>query len=810
MGWLDRWRKAKHVAPDPEPSARPLPIQRTQEGSFPFPVRPSFPTPPTFSSAQSAAERSPSQPPATSPAAPTRRGEPGIQRLNPTAQWAGPGTRIRVGAYELPGGMLYVGRGLRAPSGDAEPALINPGLGTDTRSPDHRGGSMDYWPSYAEITPQARSAYLMWLADGRRQPSAYIGYVFLFFYGLERRVLVDILTDSSLRWELPLIRAEVRRLLDIYGANTSFRGYAGEFLQALDLLAAAEDTPRSHPPALSIENHWQVPMSLSVELGSFASDAKPVPAEWALAWAWYHPEIRLRTPATRCIEQFATLFKLRYSARYGDGLVVRPGRARIGIDYFAASPGIRSATLSMQIPDVVGQPVEARALGAIIDSVTDDLDPYSRFVGRNPDSHHSLAAAALLPAELVGESDGEIAALRSWASALAEHQQVVRGAEVMDRWPVKSAERMAKAEQVALAQLLNRFDLGFEPDVRLGGPAISPTTPVVVFRTGRQPPSSASPAYGAATTLLHLATAVAAADGTVQPEEQAHLVNHLESSLELSSGERSRLAAHLRWLTVNGVKLTGLSRRVEQLSSQQRHAVGDLLVAIAAADGVISAEEITSLTKIFKLLALDPADVHSRIHAHLSGKRPAPASTPITVREGRTPDPGYPIAKPASKPARIGVALDAAAVEAKFAETVAVSALLADIFDDEPATHDQVLGDHDTAGFRSSDPGRRGVHNDDSRADDASVGHGAASVSSGVLVAGLDETHTTLLRALAQQPTWARGEFTALAAQLGLLPDGALDRINDAAIDACDEPLLEEDELETLTLNDYARQELLP
>ena len=738
----------------------------------------------------------------------------GIQHLTSTAQWAGPGTSIRVGAFHLPGGMLYVGRGLQAPSGQVEPALINPSLGVNSRSPDHRGTSMDYWPSYDSISPQARGGYLIWLADGRRNPSAYIGFVFLFFYGLERRVLVDILKEPSLRWELPLIRDEVRRLLDIYGANNSFRGYAGNFLAALDLLASAEDTEDVAPPVLSVENHWQLPMGLAVELGSLAEDGRPIPADWALAWAWHHPEIYLRTSATRCADQFATLFKLRYSAKYGDGMVVKPGKARIGIDYYAASPGIRSATLTTQIPDIVSQAAPARKLAAIVDSVTEDLDPYSRFLGRNPDGGAGLAAAALLPAELTGEPDGEVAELRSWATTLADSEQVAPGADVIGRWPVKSAERMAKAETVALAQLLGRFGIGIEPDVRLGGPAIGPSVPVVFFRSGPESPQSATPAYAAATTLLHLATAVAAADGKVQPEEQAHLVAHLETSLDLSLGERTRLGAHLRWLTANGVKLTGLSRRVEQLSRQQREAVGDLLVAVAAADGVISAEEITSLTKIFKLLALDPADVHARVHAHLTGARLTPAAAPVTVRAGRAPDPGYPITEPArataTTPDRAGVALDVAAIEAKFAETDAVSALLADIFDDDSAATGQAFGGG-SAADQVSVPSEEPVTEDGvSPADGAYTGHDVPGTADNILVAGLDRAHTKLLHALVGQKTWTRPELETLAAQLGLMPEGALDRINEAAINACDEPLLEEGDLDILTLNDYARQELLP
>jgi len=796
VGLFERWRKQK---PQPEqPKARPAgslfdrttpeatPVARSQAPRAPAPV-------------SGVAAR----PSSVTTSAPRASGG-GIQHLSRTVQWIGPGTSTDVGGQLIPGGMLYVGRGLRAATGAGiEPALIDPTLSVRGSKPDHTGATMGYWPNYADINPQARAAYLSWLAGGRRDPNAYIGYVFLFFYGLERRALVDVPRDSSLLWEVPHLRAEVQRLLGLYRSNNSFRGYASRFLDVLDLQGGQGESGNAKPPALEVTHRYEPPTSLAVEIGSFAADGQPVPADWALAWAWYHPEIHLRTPATRCPEEFATLFKARYTKAHQDGITVRATKKQIGVEYYAASAGIRSASLTMNIPDVFTAAVPTRQLAKIVDSVTEDLDPYSRYLGRNPDGRQSVGAAALLPEDLAGDPGPEVAQLRDWAQRLAEVGEATTGADLMGWWPTKSPDRMAKNETVTLSQLLGRYGYGIEPDVRLGGPAITPATPVVVFRTGVQPPQAATPAYAAAATLVHLATAVSAADGHVSPDELDHLVTHLETALELSPGERARLEAHMRWLVANGVKLTGLKKRVEVLTIPQREGIGDLLVAVAAADGVISPEEVTSLTKIYQLLDLDPAQVHSRLHAHLTGARPAPATGPITVRLAGQPDPGYPITPPASggKHSRTtpdahdaggGVRLDLASIEAKFAETAAVSALLTDIFTDDAS---------------------------ETRPVPASVGTGAvgdepaASAASPFgtvdLVAGLDATHSALVRALVAQDTWGRAEFEELAGTWQLMPDGALDRINEAALDAVDEPLLEDDDSDVFTVNDYARQELL-
>jgi uncharacterized tellurite resistance protein B-like protein len=368
--------------------------------------------------------------------------------------------------------------------------------------------------------------------------------------------------------------------------------------------------------------------------------------------------------------------------------------------------------------------------------------------------------------------------LLDWAADLANKAEPGTGSELFALWQTKSPDKLAKAEAVTLATLLSRHGLGVEPDVRLGGPPITPGSKVLVFRTGDEPsPQTATPAYAAAATLLHLAIAIAAADGHVSDEEQQTLGLYLKDALELTQGERVRLAAHMRWLTATGVKLTGLSKRLEALSNAQRTSIGDLLVAVAAADGVISPEEVTALSKIFKLLQLDPADVHSRLHTLLTGARPSPATQPVTVREAGDPDPGYPISRPAVPAATSnGFALDATVIQAKFAEAAAAGALLADIFKED--------------GTDGPEPTP------------------LPPAPTGNVVGTLDIAHSNFVRALLGRATWTRSELEDLADEYSLLPDGAVDTINEFALDTAGEPLIEEEALDTFAINNYAREGL--
>jgi len=309
--------------------------------------------------------------------------------------------------------------------------------------------------------------------------------------------------------------------------------------------------------------------------------------------------------------------------------------------------------------------------------------------------------------------------------------------------------------------------------VRMGGPVLAPG-PSVVFRAENDQPTTASHEYAAATILLHLAAVVSAADDDVSEVERAHLVSHLESALHLTPGERERLTAHLTWLLAGETKLTGLKKRLGALTAAQRGHVADFLTMVAAIDGQISPGEVKTLRKIYTLLELDPELVHGKLHASASSM-PAPATEPVFVGGGGTPAPAFAIPRPASKPVPAGtLVLDQDVIEARLAESAAVSALLADIFAEDVAEEPA------PAPVRPDVP----------------------------MVAGLDAVHSAFARRLAERPVWTRPELEELCAVIGIMIDGALDSVNEAALDAADEPLVEDDGDE-YRINDYARGELL-
>jgi uncharacterized tellurite resistance protein B-like protein len=689
---------------------------------------------------------------------------------DPNPFWKPPGSRSTIQEFTIDEGLIYVGKNLRAHAwSSVDPALINPTLQIRSGTP----GKLNYWPSYADLDPVQRHRYLWFLSSGRSDPHTPIGYVFLYFYGLERRAVADPRKTDAARADRPIIRAEVARLRQIYGDNNSFASYSSNLLDLLDVLDSATRTYEQTPPA-EFPPSYELPMSLRLSLGQLARDGRPLPADWALTWLRADPESRLRTPATRCAAEFAELFVSRYRNAYSDGLVLPDARKKLKLEYRAASNATGTIPVEIgDLPDVTSLTAPQKRLREIAESCMIDLDAYSRWLGRNPGGQNNPAAVALLPADLGRRHSNEAAhRLREFLTGRIDGQDsdaeaFVSVDELCMFWPVENPARITKKDAVMLAQAIERFGLGIEPDVRFGGPVFKLGDRLALFR---EPEVSAAPTgeYAVATLLAHFAVAVSAADGHVSPDEYLPTVAHAAETLGLTAGECARLFAHTRWLAQTNPGTSGLKKRIDQLTEGQRKQIADLAITVATADGHIASAEVEMLRRMFKLLRLDESTLYTDLHAS-AAERP---TGPVTLLPADCRPSGYKIPTLTPSPAVKGFSIDMATVQQKIADTAAVSALLGDIFaeDDPPAAM-------------------------------------SAAAVPAARISIFDPKHTSFLERLRHRQAWERAELELIAAELSLMLDGAIEVINDAAFAACDEPLLEGDDM--IEINAHALSEMM-
>ncbi|MCA1299664.1 TerB N-terminal domain-containing protein [Stappia indica] len=645
------------------------------------------------------------------------------------------------------GGMVYVGTppllntyGYR----DKCRAHIDPSLSVARSGADKDGEGMPYWPGYSDISPQCRATYLNWLASGRNDASYNPGYMFMYFYGLERRFFVDQSNEDAKD-----IVQEVRRLQSLYPDNHSVRRYLGEFL---DIAMLAETDLDAIEPILEREG-WELPFSLKYAIGARIDKGENLTADWLLSWFICHPETNLRTPATRCRDEFVALFRMRFDRRFPDGLKVTKPRKSLTASYRAASSEFQGAANptvdGKPVPDISGLRKPVEIAQELADEVMTDLDKLSRFLGRNPDGRGSVEAHALLPSELWDAFPSEeMDRLKSWASTIVDRGGLVPLEEVIGRLEGETSEKIGKRQMTGAADALARLGFGLAPDPRFALRSPKAEEPVVLFSLGEpiERLEEVSDSYRSALIELALGSFVAHADGRIADPERRALEDQV-SAASLSDQERRRLRANLEWFLAVPPDMTLLRRKLKEVGQDSLAAMRAALVGAAHADGIIHSDEVASIEKIYKALGLDPALAYSDLHAG------EVADGPRTVRASKPGRPGeaIPDLEKASGPK-----LDASRIAAIRSDTERVSSVLGQIFD---------------------------VEEEES---------GASTPDYQSQVAGLDPKHGALVLEVLTREHWSETEFEKICASHGLMVSGALEVVNEWAFETYDEALLDE------------------
>lgn len=673
--------------------------------------------------------------------------------------WIAQGQVVSIAGRDVDG-MIYFGTPVQIDAGyygNGCRAYIDPSLPVARAGSDIDGNGMSYWPGYSTIPPVCRATYLDWLAGNRQDGGVNPGYMFLFFYGLERRFFVDQPSDDERR----VIVMEVARLKALFSGNSSVQRYLGEFLDVARVMGmggAPLDDPTLKQTILE-NRSWDLPFSLKFALGRMITENKPFDADWMLVWLQCHPERRFRTAASRCGDEFKALFKSKFDLRYPDGLKVRTPRTALKITYRAAS-GEFNCSLdvttgegrNVAIPDISNLRSPVEKAQSIADEAMDELEKFSRYLGRNPNGRGTIEAQALLPAELWHLFPCEqMEELKTWSKQKISASGLVPVVELIERLEGNLPEKIGKRSLTSAADVLARIGFGMAPDPRysLRGPKVD--EPVVIFELGEMVTGleDVSSAYRSELFELALATFVAHSDGKLVEAERRALRDRIAAAKHISDVERKQLHANLEWYISVPPDMSLLRSRLKDADAEHHMALRAAVVAIAHADSVVQSEEVASIEKIYRALGIDPTLVYADLHA---GDVP---DGPVRVRDAEAGAVGEQIP---DEPKARTASLNAARIAAIRTDTQRVSSVLGEIFSSNNEIDDEVVP--------------------------------AQPVPSSLL--GLDPKHAMLVEQIVQREHWTNEEFSELAAEHNLMPSGALEAINEWAYGKFDEALLDE------------------
>ncbi|OVZ76221.1 TerB N-terminal domain-containing protein [Yersinia intermedia] len=680
------------------------------------------------------------QPPSVDKAKKTETSRGSLAR----ASWLRPGELAVVAGINLPDGMVYIGNKYKSNRTGAEPAFINPSMDVAEQEIDISLPLIDNAPDYSTCSPQARRAYLQWLADGRKSPLVHIGYVFLFFYGLEHRILIDAAIDPVAKKELPILEEEINRLLNIYGKNNAFNHYAQNLLVYISRVNIEEKLYLS-PPPLTREASTELPLALLVGLGQLAVDQQPLPAAWALAWGEADPAINQNISMAHCADIFASLFQQRYREQYGNGFLLPVNRTKLLIFYRPASAGLMGQEFFQQmedLPNVAVCKAHRDKLRPIFESCQHDLDIYNRFASVNPKKKMSLEGQLLLPSPLWSEALKT--ELESIKTRVGYGLLMVTLDELFLRLSTacgtKPLERLSRSHVMALTFALASLQVGIEPDVSADNrtPVLQDT--VALFPIESMVAESATFAEYRVTMLaVELACAAVMIDGRIGEPESMILTRHIDAWGYLSPGQRMRLKAYLQPGIRKSNTLLALKNNLEPLSLDNRRAIARFLAHLIQVEGTITPPEVKFLERVYKRFALDSKLVYSDLDSR---------ATPMTL----------------SLPSQTAEVInDTDRINLLKNESQRLVALLENLFVTETV--------------------------------DAAVQEEINPQSMAAITASLPDSIATFLKLLISRDAWEKVKLTEIALDMEIKIEDALIEINRKVLSAFDAPLITGEEI---------------
>jgi len=680
-----------------------------------------------------------------------------IPRRAKQLRWFGRGETVTVGAYPLRDPMVYVSDGQLQKD---EASCIDSSLdvGKPVWEPT---GSLGYYPTYANLSPDQRANYLRWLSSGRVEPLHDIGYAFLFFYGLERRLLVE-------QQDLSAVVKEVVRLLETQTLSGSFDGYLSRFLAFTLARVGIETLKDKWFEAVFDKSRLQRDTDfLAVALAWFFKKNAPLPATWAMRIARQDPRSPRSVVLDRLPEQFMSLFEKRYREQFAGGLFLKASKRDRSISYRPASPSFlfdvnlsKGATEPIKIPDVLGIQSQFSPLATIWASCIEELKPLSRVVGKGIEVNTREAFEAL-PDDLkakVEHPDKE-----KWDRMVAEHTgeggcALVQISKLATIHGQEERAKLTPKQSQALAQTAEYVGLVMEPDARLTNRPYNWEEVVSLLRPEGKPGLPTDSRYLAASLMLELGIYIAGADGSVEDVEVDQVARFLESQFLLDPPDARRLAALKRVFMARPPSLAGLGKRLQTaLTREQREAVGRFLTGIAAANGIIDRKEVTALRNAYRALDIGVDQLNGLLEEfRRASQEPVEIQSGEQFSEQGETIPARPQAKTES-----GFTLDEGLLRRLMAETQAVAKMLG-----------EAMRDENIAEEGEDRPTVPVVPLKESR------------------FASLDIRFHSMLSRLLTRPVWCRAEFDSLAREFKLMPDGTLDAINDWSVGAFDDSII--------------------
>jgi hypothetical protein len=527
---------------------------------------------------------------------------------------------------------------------------------------------LPYYPNYKDFSAQQRRVYLDWMASGRpanHSDQFELGYVFMFFYGIERRLILE--DDSS-----ALLFDELIKLMVDYGTTQSSKSlitYGSQLVHFAGYRTQAY--PQHSQCLLAIDDRRTFKSGSQFILANLYNRGAPLRAEIAITLAAADENSRKSKVTTRVKHEFHALFGRRFEETWPGGIKLEAAKLPAVVQYRPASGALLQLTdqdhssekFVQRVPQLL--PRQFKGLPKIWNSCIDDLSGYSRARARVKSLGSELSAWNALPSELRRKSLNPInEAFKTLVAAapLEDAYRIVEVGEIAHLIGLAEALKLTPAQSRQITSALRGIGWSLAPDLSILGSSLSWRQEVAVF----EPCGEIGAKLAVILRLLFLSVIVASDEGNFDGAK-------LKIFEKLVEGESPNPAD---WQHIHGAlivlrrdskaALRSLASIAKAIPDVLKRPVISTLAEMAAIAGKIGVDQARILHRIGHAFAIEEAFIEQLVAEAMFKTGPV-------VLKGETGQPGERIPRPV---APTDFALDASKIEALTRETREVISIL--------------------------------------------------------------------------------------------------------------------------------------
>lgn len=696
------------------------------------------------------------------------------------AEWIPFGRSLDFKNYVLPGGFYYLpskgGWGAES-SAIARDAHVGKPLLPSVLT-------ASYYPSYSQILSEERATYLNWLQSfgrGQHQKDVARGYLFLYFYGLERRALCEGDLD-------PVIFSTVRTMLEVYGPHHQGRTlitYLSDFLYFGSYQIGHQHFAKEWPQIMELHGDKMSEDSLILLLAHLHETQQTLSWQLAYRLASRHDNSKRSVVTKRAGEKFHMLFQSKYEELYPGGLALKTAKQNKKLRYSAANSSLpyRNGVQDKRdllVPNVLGIRSQFKKLPIIWNECIDELSGYSRAILSVLEDHDStrndeLKAFLALPLSLQNQDehplDSEFTNVLNVAETIKGEMKIVPCSVVAGLLDIEERPALTATQSRMVSDVISSLGLVCGPNYYHTGLPLRWNQDLVLTPCDVNTEVDSALLTGTL-RLLYLTVMVAAADGDVSESELSHFRGNIDTSA-FSEHQNLEIKNTLIALSRNPqVAVRSLNKISKSIHKQHKETVLKHLVLVAADDDLITSDELKVLKRITKSMGLSDEILNGQIEELATFRT-------VQIHKAGQRRRGEPIPQKETEAETKAFTLDHAKIAVISAETEKVVEILSQVLsDDEAGTVQEPIAEE------VSD----------------------VDIAVPEWLCDLNNIYQMALLELISHPNATGEVLKEIADKHHLMPNSLIDEVNEWSDEVLDDFLLELDSDENLTIY----RELLP